>query len=172
MIAFTMPLTLGCQPAATPHHLKNTGEGPGATLLPAGTKTAAAAGQTLYVPIYAYIYINDNAKPFNLAATLYVRNTDRAKSIVIESVKYQGASGKLIKSFLKGPIRLDPLASSSFFVPESETSGGSSTSFLVDWVAAEPANPAIAEAVMVGTLMNQGVTLRSEGRVIADLSKP
>jgi hypothetical protein len=35
-----------------------------------------STGQTVYVPIYSHIYSGLKGRPFNLAATLSIRNTD------------------------------------------------------------------------------------------------
>ena len=159
----------GCGQNAEPRRfLNNSGEGPGATVLTGPPMENPKSGQTIYLPVYAYIHINDDAKPFNLAITVSIRNTDTKQPIIVKSVDYHGSSGSLIRPYLEKPIRLDPLASTSFFVLESDSLGGSSTSFLVEWVAAEAAHPAAAEAVMVGTMMNHSVTLTSQGRVIAE----
>jgi hypothetical protein len=37
-------------------------------------------GQTVYVPIYSHIYSGIKARPFDLAATLSIRNTDPTHS--------------------------------------------------------------------------------------------
>ena len=40
-----------------------------------------------------------------------------------------------------------PMASADFFVKESDTTGGSSSSFLVDWMADQAGRPPVVEAV-------------------------
>ena len=61
-------------------------------------------GQTFYVPIYSHIYSGLKGRPFELAATLSVRNTDPKNSITIISVKYYDTDGNLIKEYLDAPI--------------------------------------------------------------------
>ena len=141
-------------------------EGPGVTVLGGKPPENTIAGQTIYVPVYAYLHINDDGKPFNLATTLYIRNTDPKRAVVVKSVDYHGSSGSLIRSFLKSPIRLGPLATTSVFVKQSDSSAGSSTSFLVEWLAEEQVSPPVVEAVMVGTLVNQGLALTVRGEPI------
>ncbi len=43
----------------------------------------------------------------------------------------------VVRDYLKKPLEIGPMASVEFFVPESDTSGGVSASFLVEWVAAQ-----------------------------------
>lgn len=40
-------------------------------------------GQSVYVPIYSHIYHGDRENPFDLAATLSIRNTDPGIDITI-----------------------------------------------------------------------------------------
>jgi hypothetical protein len=42
----------------------------------ADSSMVLSAGQTVYVPIYSHIYSGLKGRPFNLAATLSIRNTD------------------------------------------------------------------------------------------------
>ena len=77
----------------------------GAVILLAGLVTTARAGsdivrstgQTVYVPIYSHIYSGLKGRPFNLAATLSIRNTDPQHPIRLVSVKFYDSEGKLVK---------------------------------------------------------------------------
>jgi hypothetical protein len=60
------------------------------------------------------------------------------------------------------------MASTEFFVSESDTKGGVSASFLVEWVALERVTAPVVESVMVGTLSTQGVSFTCPGRVLAE----
>jgi Protein of unknown function (DUF3124) len=126
----------------------------------------AMAGQTIYVPAYSSILTTDELQPFNLAVTLSVRNTDRKHPIIVSSVRYFDHDGKLIQDHLEKPLSIGPMAAVEFFVRESDTRGGFSASFLVEWLSETTvANPVI-EAVMVGTASSRGVSFRCPGRVI------
>jgi hypothetical protein len=140
----------------------------GVTELGAGEEVPSASGQTIYVPTYSYVNISDAARPFNLALTLSVRNADPKEAIVVTAVRYHGADGHLVRDYLPRPVRLAPLAALDSFVKESDTSGGSSTSFVVEWSADRAVAAPVVEAVMVGTLGNQGVSLLGAGRVVAE----
>jgi hypothetical protein len=98
--------------------------------------------------------------------TLSVRNTDRAEAVYLTAVRYHDSDGRLVRDELPRPVRLAPLAAVEFFVRESDTSGGSSASFLVAWRAARPVSEPVIEAVMAGTSMNQGISFTSPGRVV------
>jgi hypothetical protein len=127
-----------------------------------------SAGQTVYVPIYSHIYSGIKARPFDLAATLSIRNTNLKSSINLISVKYYDSQGKLVKDYLAAPIRLDALASTRYIIAENDKAGGSGANFIVIWNAEQPVNPPIIEGVMIGTHSGQGISFVSRGQVIAE----
>jgi hypothetical protein len=129
------------------------------------------AGQTIYVPAYSSVLISDQAHRFNLAVTLSIRNTDRMHPIVVTSASYYDQDGQLVRDFLKKSVRIGPMASTEFFVTESDTSGGVSASFLVEWVAERNVTAPLVESVMIGTARTQGVSFTCPGRVVADRSR-
>lgn len=139
------------------------------------TLTARANGivywtkQTIYVPLYSHIYADERyrGKPFNLAATLSIRNTDPDNSLTLQRVDYYDSHGKLLKKYLAQPLIIAPLASTRYIVEESETQGGSGAKFIVHWSAEHPIVEPIIESVMIGTKLQQGISFLSRGKVIA-----
>ncbi|CAB1057806.1 hypothetical protein D1BOALGB6SA_2561 [Olavius sp. associated proteobacterium Delta 1] len=127
-----------------------------------------SAGQTVYVPIYSHIYSGVKARPFDLAATLSIRNTNLKSSISIGSVKYYDSEGKLVKDYLAAPISLNALASTRYIIVEDDKAGGSGANFIVIWQSVQPVNPPIIEGVMIGTHSGQGISFVSRGQVIRD----
>jgi hypothetical protein len=125
-------------------------------------------GQTVYVPIYSHIYIGLKGRPFDLAATLSVRNTDPKNSITITSVKYYDTDGNLIKEYLDAPIQLKALASARYIITEGDKTGGSGANFIVKWKSTAAVNPPIIAGVMIGTRSGQGISFISDGQVIKD----
>ena len=127
-----------------------------------------SAGQTVYVPIYSHIYSGIKARPFDLAATLSIRNTNLKSSIIIVSVKYYDSAGKMIKDYLDGPIKLNALASARYIITEDDKAGGSGANFIVIWQSEKKVNPPIIESVMIGTHSGQGISFVSRGQVIEE----
>jgi len=138
--------------------------------LPIGAAAAEgpgrSRGQRVYVPAYSHILIGDRSTPFNLAATLSVRNTDPANAVTVTAIDYYDGSGRLAKRHLERPHVLRPLAATEVFVPESDTSGGFGASFLVTWAAEAAATPPVVECLLIGAQSGQGISIRSPGRVI------
>ena len=127
-----------------------------------------SAGQTVYVPIYSHIYSGVKGRPFDLAATLSIRNTNPKNSISLVSVKYYDTDGKLVEDYLKKPKQLNALVSTRYIITEDDKAGGSGANFIVVWKAAQKVNPPIIEAVMIGTHSGQGISFLSRGRVIKE----
>lgn len=127
-----------------------------------------SAGQTLYVPIYSHIYSGVKGRPFDLAATLSIRNTNPQNPITLVSVKYYDSDGKLVEDYLKKPKQLDALVSTRYIITEDNKAGGSGANFIVVWKSDQKVNPPIIEAVMIGTHSGQGISFLSRGRVIKE----
>lgn len=124
--------------------------------------------QTVYVPAYSHVYIGFKKHPFDLAVTLLIRNTDTKNSITITAVEYFDDHGKLAKRMINEPAKLGPMASTSFFIEESDTSGGIGANFIVRWTAEREVNTPIIESVMIGGKGGQGISFISPGQEIRE----
>lgn len=127
-----------------------------------------SAGQTVYVPIYSHIYSGVKGRPFDLAATLSIRNTNLKHPITVLAVKYYDSDGKLVKDYLKEPTQLNALVSIRYIITEGDKTGGSGANFIVVWKSEQNVNPPIIEAVMIGTHSGQGISFLSRGQVIRE----
>ncbi|MEO6808897.1 MAG: DUF3124 domain-containing protein [Isosphaeraceae bacterium] len=151
--------------------LADVNDGPriGVKVVPSGLASfQPVAGQTIYVPAYSSIYSSSNTRPFALAVTLSVRNTDQAQPIWLSSVQYYNWDGTLVRDYLKEPLRIAPMASTEFFVKENDATGGMSASFLVDWVADQAVSNPVVETIMIGTARTQGISFVGASRVLKD----
>jgi hypothetical protein len=132
----------------------------------AGSDVELSAGQIVYVPIYSHIYSGLKGRPFSLAATLSIRNTDPKHAITLVSVKFYDSDGKLIKEYLDKPAELKAMASTRYILTEADNAGGSGANFLVKWTSKAKVNPPLIEGVMIGTRSGQGISFVSRGQVI------
>ena len=132
----------------------------------AGSDIVLSSGQTIYVPIYSHIYSGLKGRPFSLAATLSIRNTDPKHAITLVSVKFYDSGGKLVKEYLDKTAELKAMASTRYILTEAETGGGSGANFLVQWKSQTKVNPPLIEGVMIGTRSGQGISFVSRGQVI------
>lgn len=124
--------------------------------------------QTVYVSAYSHVYSGDRALPFNLAVTLVIRNTDPKSSINVTSVDYFDDKGKLVRHMIDSPLHVVPMASTSFFIKESDTSGGIGANFIVRWRADKEVNVPIVESVMIGARGGQGISFIGSSQEISE----
>jgi len=134
----------------------------------ANTHIVSSNGQTVYVPAYSHIYIGDRERPFLLAVTLSIRNTDSANPIVVEKVSYYSSDGKLLEEYIDRPVTIKKLSALRFVVHESDKSGGSGASFIVEWRAEKSVTPPVIETIMIGAQTQQGISFTSRGQVIRE----
>lgn len=120
----------------------------------------------IIVPAYSSVVYGNKEREINLATTLVIRNLDCEQSIIVHHVEYLNEHGKVVQHFLSQDAVLGPLASIRFVVPEKNEEGGVSPSFLIRWDAKELVIPPMAQAVMVGTMSSQGLSLLTEGYAI------
>jgi hypothetical protein len=131
--------------------------------VPAELPQAIVTGQTVYVPVYSHIYQGKGTR-LMLAGTLSIRNTDMDHSITISRVQYYDTAGKMVRDYLKSPLKLGAMSSTDFFVSEEDDTGGPGANFLVEWVSEIPVRTPIIECVMVGR--NGGSAFVRTGEVI------
>ncbi|RZM79419.1 DUF3124 domain-containing protein [Leptolyngbya iicbica] len=125
-----------------------------------------AVGQTLYVPVYSYIFMVNEERTINLTTTLSIRNTSRTEPMILTAVDYHDSQGTLVRNYLENPVELGPLMATEFVIRQEDVTGGIGAAFLVDWVAHAEISEPVIEAVMINTQGNQGLSFVSIGRVI------
>lgn len=59
-----------------------------------------------------------------------------------------------------------PWASTDFVIEESDRTGGSAPSFIVEWMADRPVSEAIIQSLMIGTMSQQGISFVGDSRVL------
>lgn len=130
------------------------------------TSKPMAMDEEIYVPIYSHIYVENEDRTVELAATFSFRNVDPDHSIIIKSVRYYSTDGTLLKEYLKSPVILNALATADFVITREDSSGGSGANFIIDWVSPVKALEPLAESVMVATGSPQSMAFSSRGIVI------
>jgi hypothetical protein len=118
--------------------------------------------------VYSHIYTGNKERPFNLAVTLSIRNTDPKTSLRLTVVDYFDTEGRLIRHYLESPVELNPLGSIRYVVAEKDVSGGSGANFLVRWESASTINVPVVESVMIGAQSGQGISFTSQSREILE----
>jgi len=128
-----------------------------------------SSGQVVYVPAYTHVYYTDKGKVFPLTTTLIVHNTDPRERIEITSARFHDAGGTLIREYADKPIGLASFAAVDILVREAGQSKGLGTCFVVTWRAGKPVSPPIVECVIIGATGQQGISFRTQGKVVQEL---
>lgn len=128
-----------------------------------------AKQQKVYVPAYSDIYHLDGNKRFLLTVTAVVRNTSLQDSVYVNKVDFFDSKGTLIRTYVPRTIAIGPLASAEFIVEYQEKQGGAGASFIIDWGSQNVSAKPLIQAVMIGTLSQQGISFITEGIVIQNL---
>jgi hypothetical protein len=134
----------------------------------ASTEIRLSKGQTVYVPAYSNVFVGPKNRPFQLATTLSIRNTDPAASFRVTAIDYYDTSGKLVRRYLGKPLVVGPLATTFIHVEEKDVSGGFGANFIVKWDADRVINAPVIECVMVGATSGQGISFVSPGQEIRE----
>jgi len=127
-----------------------------------------AKRQTVYVPVYSNVFSGPRKLPFQLAATLSIRNTDLAASLRVTTIDYYDTYGRQVRRYLDKPLLLGPLASTYVHIEEKDVSGGFGASFIVRWEADKTINVPVIESVMIGATGGQGISFVSPGQEIRE----
>ena len=129
------------------------------------TENLAIAG-SFYVPVYSSVSMSQGKLRGDFSVTLSIHNASETKPLVLKRIAYFDTVGKMVESYLKGPVALKPFSTVEVFIAATDVRGGTGANFVVDWAAAgEIAEPAI-EALMVGSVGNGHYAFISQGRPI------
>ncbi len=135
---------------------------------PAEPEYRLSKGQTIYVPVYSNVFTGPRKHPYQLAATLSIRNTDLSAPFRVTSIDYFNSDGKLVRRCLGKPLVLGPLASTYVHIEEKDVSGGFGASFIVRWNADKVINAPVIECIMIGATSGQGISFVSPGQEIRE----
>jgi hypothetical protein len=124
---------------------------------------------TIYVPIYRTFYhsYGSSKDAYGLTSTACLHNTDPKQAIVISAIDHYDSNGKLIKKLLFEPITVKPWSSKEI----SLLPGGSEdfgANLIIRWKSDQPANPPLVEVLMVGQVLNRGVSFLTQGQEIKE----
>jgi hypothetical protein len=124
---------------------------------------------TIYVPIYRTFYHGyaSSKDAYGLTITTCLRNTDLKQTTVISAVDHYDSNGQLIKKLLFEPITLKSLCSKEITILPGGTEDFGAN-LIVRWKSEQPANPPLAEVMMVGQVLNRGVSFLTRGQEVKE----
>ncbi len=128
-----------------------------------------SAGGTIYVPIYRTFYhsYGTSKDAYALTSTACFHNTDPKHDIVVYAVEHYDSGGKLLKKLLFEPVTIKPWSSKEISIlPGGPEDFGAN--LIVRWKSDQPANPLLVEVLMVGQVLNRGVSFLTQGQEIKE----
>ena len=133
---------------------------------------AIAAGEVVYVPAYARIHhLKLKDRTAALVTTLAIHNTDMKHPIVLRTVNYYAENGSLLRSYVRRPRLLPPLATAIYYLaPEETAKAGIGANAIVEWVAEENVAKPLIESIMVSTDHTLGISFMSQGYKIRSVA--
>jgi hypothetical protein len=138
-----------------------------ASLVEAGDRTPSA-GQSVYLPIYAYVRYGDKdaIKAEEVSTLISVRSTEPERSLTLLSLRYYNTDGKMLRELISSPRVLKPFQTAEFFIERKDVEGGSGASAVLRWKADEPVNPPLVQSLHIEVKYNRALSFTTEGVVI------
>jgi hypothetical protein len=124
-----------------------------------------------YVPVYSSVSMSPGKLRADFSVTLSIHNASETRPLVLRRIAYFDTSGKLVQSYLKGPVALKPFSTVEVFVPVTDVRGGTGANFVVDWAAADEIAEPVVEALMFGALGSGHYAFISQGRPLKVVGK-
>jgi len=129
-------------------------------------RTKMAFQDTLYVPIYSDIYVDQRNQNTLLAATLSIRNTSYVDSLIISKIEYFNTTGDLVRSYVENSISIPPMATINYVVEKDDDTGGPGANFIVVINSRNREVNPLIQAVMIGESGNKGFAFTTNGHSI------
>jgi hypothetical protein len=125
---------------------------------------------TIYVPIYRTFYhgYSSSTEAYGLTVTACLRNPDPKQAIVISAIDHYDSNGNLVKKFVIEPITLKPWSSKEISILPAPQPDDFGDNLIVRWKSDQPANPLLAEVMMVGQVLNRGASFLTQGQEIKE----
>jgi|WetSurMetagenome_2_1015567.scaffolds.fasta_scaffold717478_1 hypothetical protein len=133
------------------------------------SKLAAAelsTGSTIIVPAYRSFYqiYGTTRDSYALTCTFFLFNIDPKMTIEILSIDSYDSSGKLLKNLIEAPLLVKPRNSKEITIqPRTQPEEDCATYLIIRWKSNQPTNTPIVEVLMVGQVMNRGISFSTRG---------
>ncbi len=130
-------------------------------------------GQSLYLPIYSHLWYGErvpqDADPQRvlLSSLVSIRNISEKSAIRLLSARYYDTHGKLLREYVKAPLKIGALGTYEIFIEKKDTAGGSGANFVLEWDSEQPTNPPLVEAVHANIQGSQTVVFTTMAHEIA-----
>lgn len=129
-----------------------------------------SVANTIYVPVYKSFYqsYGSTRDAYGLTSTACLHNTDKKMAIVVYAIEYYDSNGKLINKLIDQPITINPWTSKEITLQYSTQPEDFGAHLIVRWKSDQPVNPPLVEVLMVGQVLNRGVSFLTRGYAIKE----
>jgi hypothetical protein len=127
---------------------------------------ALSSGSTIFVPVYRGFYqiYGTSRDSYALTSTLFLFNIESKQVIEIVSIDLYNSSGNLLKKLIEQPLLVKPRHSTEITMqPRTQPEEDCASYLTIRWKSSQPANTPIAEVLMVGQVMNRGISFATRG---------
>jgi hypothetical protein len=136
-------------------------------ILPPSQLAAAemSTGGTIFVPAYRSFYqiYGSTRDSYALTSTAFLHNIDPKQSIEVLSIEFFDSEGKLIKNLLEAPLLIKPRNSKEITIQPRTQPEDCAAHLSVHWKSSHPANTPLVEVLMVGQVLNRGISFLTQG---------
>ena len=125
-----------------------------------------STGSTIFVPAYRSFYqiYGTTRDSYALTSTCFLFNIDSKQTVEILSIDFHDSSGKLLKKLIEPPLLVKPRHSTEITMqPRTQLEEDCASYLIVRWKSSQPANTPIVEFLMVGQVMNRGISFSTRG---------
>jgi hypothetical protein len=127
-------------------------------------------GGTIYVPIYRSFYhgYGSSKDAYGLTSTACFHNTHPKQAIVLYAIEHYDSNGNLLQKLLFEPITIKPWSSKEISILPAAQPDDFGANLIVRWKSDPPANTLLVEVLMVGQVLNRGVSFLTQGQEIKE----
>jgi hypothetical protein len=125
-----------------------------------------STGGTIFVPAYKGFYqiYGTTRDSYALTSTVFFHNIDPKQTIAMLTIDFFDSNGKLLKHLIENPLLIKPQNSKEITIqPRTQTDEDCATHLIVRWKSDKPANSPVVEVLMVGQVLNRGVSFLVQG---------
>ena len=125
-----------------------------------------STGSTIFVPVYRGFYqiYGTSRDSYALTSTCFLFNIDTKQTVQILSIDFHDSSGKLLKKLIESPLLVKPRHSTEITMqPRTDPEEDCASYLIVRWKSSQSANTPIVEVLMVGQVMNRGISFSTRG---------
>lgn len=126
---------------------------------------------TIYVPAYRSFYqiYGSTRDSYPLTCTVFFHNIDPKQAIEILAIDFYDSSGKLLKKLIDAPLQINPQNTKEITLQvRAQPDEDCGTHLVARWKSPQPANAPLVEALMVGQVLNRGISFLTQGCEVKD----